>query len=138
MNAWQRLAAAALTAFAAGAWAQEEVDVRPATDAADAWLAMVDGGRYGESWETAATTFKEAITRVKWETTIQDVRAPLGVVVRRKVRIARHVRDEPGTPGEYVVIQHDTVFEKRPLTSETVSLMKQRDGTWKVAGYFIK
>jgi hypothetical protein len=30
-----------------------------------------------------------------------------------------------------------TNFENRPLSTETVTLMRQADGSWKVAGYFI-
>jgi hypothetical protein len=135
-----RIAAAALVAIAALAHAQveDEVDVRPATRAADAWLALVDTGRYGASWDAGAASFQGAIDRVKWETTIEAARGKLGNVAKRKLRVARHVRNLPNAPeGEYVLIENETHFENRPGSAETLSLMRQADGSWKVAGYFI-
>jgi hypothetical protein len=141
MKALMRIAAAALLMAATIAHAQqepEEVDVRPATQAADAWLGLVDAGRYGASWDAAAATFKDAIDRAKWETTVEDVRNKMGGVAKRKLRAARHARNLPNSPeGEYVVIENVTNFENRPLSTETVTLMRQADGSWKVAGYFI-
>jgi hypothetical protein len=141
MKGLTRIAAAALVMAATLAHPQqepEEVDVRPATRAADAWLELVDAGRYGASWDAAAATFQDAIERVKWETTVDDVRGKLGLVAKRKLRAARHARSLPNSPeGEYVVIENVTNFENRPLSTETVTLMKQKDGSWKVAGYFI-
>jgi len=135
-----RMMAAALVAAASLAHAQdaEEIDVRPATQAADAWLELIDAGRYGASWDAAAASFKEAIDRVKWETTVDGVRSKIGVVVKRKLRAARHARNLPNSPeGEYVVIENTTIFENRPLSTETVTLMRQKDDSWRVAGYFI-
>jgi hypothetical protein len=37
-----------------------------------------------------------------------------------------------------VVIQFDTRFENRPLSMETVTPMREKDGSWKVSGYFIR
>jgi hypothetical protein len=37
-----------------------------------------------------------------------------------------------------VVIQFDTVFDKRPLSTETVTPMREPDGSWKVSGYLIR
>ena len=126
--------------FAAGpAWAQEEIDVKPAMGVAQAWLAAVDAGRYGASWEDAAPLFKEAMDKVKWETTIESVRAPLGTAINRKLRQAFYTRALPNAPeGEYVVIQYDTRFENRPLSTEIVTPMKAADGTWKISGYSIR
>ena len=120
--------------------AQDEgLDLRPADQAARAWLATVDAGRYGDSWENAAELFKQTIPKLRWETTVQAVREPLGVVVGRKVRAMNYARVLPGAPeGEYVVIQFDTRFENRPLSVETVTPMREKDGSWKVSGYFIR
>ena len=122
------------------AGAQDEgLDLRPADQAARSWLASVDSGRYGDSWEDAAALFKQTIPKLRWETTVQSVREPLGVVVGRKIRAMNYARVLPGAPeGEYVVIQFDTRFENRPLSVETVTPMREKDGSWKVSGYFIR
>jgi len=121
------------------AWSGEEIDVNPAMAAAEAWLASVDAGRYGASWEAAAPQLQEAMPKIKWETAIDAARSPLGVAVSRKVRQAHYTRSVPDAPvGEYVVIQYDTRFETRPLSTEIVTPVKDRDGSWKVSGYLIR
>ncbi len=115
------------------------LDTTPAMGVARHWLADVDSGRYAESWDDAAAYFREAVPKAQWETSLVAVRGPLGVVISRKVRSATYTRSLPGAPaGEYVVIQYDTRFENRPLCVETVTPMREKDGNWKVAGYFIR
>jgi len=36
------------------------------------------------------------------------------------------------------VIQYETRFENKASAIETVTPMKQKDGSWKVSGYFIR
>jgi ribosomal protein S17E len=49
------------------------------------------------------------------------------------------VKDPPHTPaGEYVRMQYDTTFEKKKDAVETVVPMLDKDGKWRVSGYFIK
>ena len=43
-----------------------EVKEEKAVEAAKLWLALIDEGKYGESWETAAVYFKNAITKKNW------------------------------------------------------------------------
>ena len=45
----------------------------------------------------------------------------------------------PGAPdGEYVVIQFQTIFEHKASAIETVTPSKEKDGAWRVSGYYIK
>jgi hypothetical protein len=138
MNTLRRIVMIALMALALPARSQEDLDSRPAIEAGDTWLALVDTGRYGESWEAASPHFKDAVARVPWEVAAQQGREKVGTLIKRKFRSAKSTLNPPNSPpGEYVVIQNDTVYEKRGLCTETVTLMKQSDGSWKVAGYFI-
>jgi hypothetical protein len=119
--------------------ADEEIDVKSAMAVAEAWLAGVDAGRYGASWDDAAKLLQGAIERTKWEITLERARGPLGVAVTRKLRTANFTRSLPDAPpGEYIVIRYDTVFENRPLSTEIVTPMREPDGTWKIAGYIIR
>jgi len=139
MKAIAMLAATLVTALAAFAADPENVDVTPAMRAAEEWLALVDRGAYGESWDRAGVLAQQQQTRVKWELQLEAVRGKLGGVMRRKLRSATYMRDPPkAPPGEYVVVQYDTAFENRPLTVETVSPVRQKDGSWKVSGYFVR
>ncbi len=40
--------------------------------------------------------------------------------------------------GEYVVIQYESSFEHKQSAVETVTSMLDKDGTWRVSGYFIR
>jgi hypothetical protein len=139
MKSIARMALVALIAGLPAFGADEEVDVNPAMAAATAWLALIDAGRYGESWEAASALFKGSTTKLQWEVAAQNARGPLGAVNARKLRAANYARALPGAPsGEYVVIQYDTNFSNRPLSAETITPSKEKDGTWKVSGYFIR
>jgi len=142
MNLMQRalplLLATAIVAGAVAFAADEELDTGPAMAATQAWLAAVDTGRYGKSWDDASEFFRRSLAREKWEPMVASVRDPLGVVISRKVRSAVYARELTNAPpGPYVVIQFDTRFENRPLSQETVTTMRESDGSWKVSGYFV-
>jgi hypothetical protein len=129
----------ALTLVGSSAYAGEKDAVKKAEDRAQAWLALIDSGRYGRSWDEAAPIFKTSISRANWEQTCQSVRAPLGRVRSRAVRSATYTRTLPGAPdGEYVVIQYDTQFEHKGSAVETVTPMRNQDGSWLVSGYYIR
>jgi hypothetical protein len=115
----------------------------PATKAAQAsvesWLSLIDMRSYGASWQAAATIFKGAITSEKWQAAVQSVRGPLGQLKSRTLKNATPTSALPGAPdGNYVVFQFDTVFDKKAASVETVTAIREADGTWHVGGYFIK
>ena len=112
---------------------------KKAVAAAQTWLALVDQGSYGESWETAATYFKQVITKDKWEQAITTVRKPMGKMLSRKLLSQIYTQSMPGAPdGEYVVIQFETSFKNKNSGIETVTPMLDKDGQWRVSGYYIK
>jgi hypothetical protein len=139
MKIASRFALVAILASAPALAADEELDVTPALNAAAAWLALVDGQRYGETWDKSSELFQKATQKLQWEVSLQTIRGPLGPAAYRKLRSAAYTRALPGAPpGEYVVIQYDTNFETRPLTTETITTSKDKDGAWRVSGYFIR
>jgi Protein of unknown function (DUF4019) len=110
-----------------------------AQKSAEAWLALSDSGKYGESWDQAASTFKGAISRDQWISQLTAVRTPLGKVESRKLAGAQSKSNPPNAPaGEYVVLQFSTTFENRKDSTETVAMFLDKDGKWHTAGYFIK
>lgn len=117
----------------------QEMDLKPAMSAATAWLAIVDAARYGESWEQSAALFREQVSRLQWEKTLQEARGALGALGSRKLASATYTLAPPNAPpGEYVIIQYHSGFDNRPLTTEIVTPMREKDGTWRVSGYFIR
>jgi hypothetical protein len=119
--------------------AVESDRVKVALPSAETWLTMVDEGSYADSWNQAAGYFKGAVKQEKWQETLQALRKPLGKVISREVKSKSYHTSLPGAPdGEYVVIQFETFFENKKATVETVTPMMDRDGKWRVSGYFIK
>ena len=106
---------------------------------AEAWLVLVDQHKYAESWDAAATLFKDGVDRAMWADALRAVREPLGKLLYRRVKSAESRPSLPGAPdGKYVIIQYDVSFEKKKAAVETVTPMLEDDGSWKVTGYFLK
>lgn len=129
----------AVGALLAGpSWAADKPE-DTAQVAAESWLKLADEGNYEASWDQAARLFKGAVTKEQWKQAAAGVRAPLGNLVSRKVKSRDYTEKVPGAPdGKYVVIQFDTVFEKKSSAVETVTPMLDPDGAWRVSGYFIR
>lgn len=131
----------ALTILLALVVARAETDEVPATaeSSTRSWLSLTDRGQYEQSWSDAASLFQAAISSSDWVRSLTAVRSPLGQLRSREVSSATFSRTLPGAPdGEYVVFQFSTSFENKASAIETVTAMKDRDETWRVAGYFIK
>ena len=57
----------------------------------------------------------------------------------RTLKSATFARTLPGAPdGEYVVIQYETAFENKAAAVETITPMLDKDGSWRISGYYIK
>ncbi len=131
-------AACVIAAVFSGIAAEPEKE-KAAVAAAEKWVALVDGGKYAESWKEAAAYFRNAVPQAQWEQLARAVRQPLGKPVSRKVKATTYKTALPGAPdGEYVVIEFETSFENKKDAVETVTPMLDKDGQWRASGYFIK
>lgn len=112
---------------------------KAATSAAQAWLALIDGGNYAKSWQEASAFLQGAVTQKAWEDAMENARKPLGKLASREAKIAQSVTALPGAPdGQYVVMRFETSFANKKSAIETVTFMLGKDGQWKSAGYLIK
>ena len=112
---------------------------KPAIESAQAWLDLVDGGSFAKSWGEAASLLKAATSQEDFEKAMRGVRTPLGKMVSRKIKSQQYATSLPGAPdGEYVVIQYNTTFENKANAVETITPMLDKEGKWKVSGYYIK
>jgi len=121
-------------------FAQGDVAKREAAkQAAQYWLALLDRGNFGQSWQDASPFFQSKISKADWEKALAQVRAPLGAVRNRTLMGSMYQTDVPGAPkGEYVVIQYRTELSSSGTVIETITPMQDNDGTWRVSGYFVK
>ena len=116
-----------------------ETAEKRAIEASNTWLTLIDNNQYAKSWETAAELFKNAVGKDQWNQSLNSVRKPLGKVMKRTMKSKQYTTTLPGAPdGEYVVIQYETSFENKNSSVETVTPMQDKDGNWRVSGYYIK
>jgi len=115
----------------------------PAPDAAEraanAWLKLVDEGKYVQSWQAASSYFRSQVTEADWVGTIASLRQALGGLAARDLASSRTATSLPGAPdGNYVVIEYHTSFTNKRSAIETVIMMLGKDGRYRTAGYFIR
>ena len=126
-------------AMSAGLLSATAKPAQEAQTAAEQWLALIDAGKFGEGWKAAAAYLQKAAPQQQFIKSLDAVRKPLGKLVSRKLKSAKYTKSVPGAPdGEYVILQFDTSFESKKEAVETVTPMREKDGKWKVSGYFIQ
>jgi len=140
MKSWTIVVLLALLVNLAGCWRKGNPPAeKAAIESANAWLQLVDAGEYSQSWQESAEFFRNAVEKDKWEKSLKTFRTPLGKMVSRKVKSKQYTTSAPGAPdGQYVIIQYQTTFENKKSAIETVTPMLDKDGKWRVSGYYIK
>lgn len=100
-----------------------------------AWLALIDAGKYAESWDGAAPLFKAAITREEWVNEIRAIRNAFGKPRSLQLFFPVFTKHLSGAPdGEYAVCQRAIPSDK-VRACESVAMSHEKDGAWKVAVY---
>ena len=117
----------------------ETAAVEAAKQAAESWLELVDAAEYGKSWAAAASMFKAAVTEEQWEAAVLQARGPFEPMGARQLLGATYMTELPGAPtGHYVVIQYQVVAADNTKLVETITPLRDTDGTWRVSGYYIR
>ncbi len=141
MTAGQRIAGIVLALIMGGGLTglAEDKPTEAAQKVDIVWLGLVDAAQYGQSWRVASARFQALVPEDKWEQALQATRAPLGTQLSRTLATVTFTKTLPGAPdGSYVVAQYQTSFEHKGAATETIVASLEKDGSWKVAGYFIK
>jgi Protein of unknown function (DUF4019) len=132
---------------ALGAWALAAAQPALAQDpqqsaaraATLAWLELADAGDGAATYNAASKRFREAIAMEQWTAALRSARERFGPLKRRTVMVVRP--PEPGKdtpPGEFLVVVFRTEFGLRDMATETVTLEREADGTWRVVGYLMR
>lgn len=113
-------------------------DPAAATDAAveasaRQWLALVDQGRWDDSYRATGSAFRKLNTSQTWAKVSEQVRTPLGAVVSRTLLSQENL---PAPPRGYEVVKFRTSFANRADAIETVTLDRE-GGQWRVVGVMI-
>jgi DNA-binding CsgD family transcriptional regulator len=104
------------------------------TEAARQWLALVDAGKWPESFTATAKSFQTLNTLDMWQSASVGGRVPLGRVLSRRLAGEESV---PAPPDGYRVVRFRTDFAAKAGATETLSLAREGDA-WRVAGYIIE
>ncbi len=114
----------------------EDSPEKAAQKAAEAWMPLWDAGKYDESYEELAEDTKKSISKRQWFVYWSAVRKPLGKLKSRKLIEAKYIKSLPGVPEqEGAVLRYEGSFENKESLVETFGMMREKDGTWRVANY---
>lgn len=121
-----------------GPTSASDADENSAVAASQQWLSIADKGQYGLCWDKSANFFKQNVKKKDLEAKLKATRGELGDLVSRKLKAKQFKTAMPGAPdGKYVVIQYETSFAHKQKAVETVTPMLDKNGEWKVSGYYI-
>jgi len=113
--------------------AEDEVDSALATS--QAWVALIDAGKYDDSYAAASAALHDKVQQDRWMKVLKALRAPWGPVTSRKQ--TSHIYKPngfEGGEGEFMLITYDTSFQGLATATEVV-VLKWEDGKWRPAGY---
>lgn len=113
----------------------EQTAADPAVEkAARDWLALVDAGRWTDSWAVTGRSFRSLNTAATWQQASEKARVPLGPVLSRTLI---DQRDVPAPPNGYRMLRFKTDFANKAGMTETLSLDREAD-QWRVVGIYIE
>lgn len=121
----------------------DQLRVDASTVAATHFLELLDSEQYDLSWEACASYLKNDVSKQEWSKRLSAVRSVAGKLLDRKQKSYTYTKDsveaKANIPdGEYMVYYFDSKFQNKDHLTETLTIMLERDKTWRVAGYFIE
>ena len=112
--------------------------ITEAQRAARDWLALSDAGDVQGSYAAASPKFQAAMTPQQWAEASAKARGPYGAVLQRTLAATQASVQVPNLPeGTYVLLMFRTNFANRDA-SETITMERGADGTWRLVGYSIR
>ncbi|MFQ5732913.1 MAG: protein kinase [Planctomycetaceae bacterium] len=117
--------------------AEAKPDLDRLQKTAEAWLKLMDDGKYGDAWEQSAGPNKKGISKADMAKLYTQMAAKLGKVTSRKLFSRDYVTELPGFPkGRYVLIKYLTDFDKQKDLVQSVLLIPE-NGSWKVQAHVL-
>jgi hypothetical protein len=103
--------------------------------AAQAWLILLDRKDWGTAWDASSGVFRQNVPLGTWMDNVPKVREPYGAFVERQPGIPYYKKTLPGRPdGDYVTVVFVSKFANKQV-EETVTVVRESDGRWRVTGY---
>lgn len=103
------------------------------------WLAIVDRGDAEASHAKAGERFRASMPVGTWARGLAKERGSRGALLQRTgVSTTFDPKTAELPPGEFALVLYRTSFAQQTTASETVTLEREKDGVWRVVGYFIR
>ena len=116
----------------------DDEKVEQALPAAVEFLALIDSGKYAESWQSSASLMRAKVTQQDWTDKLDQARSLSGGLVQRVQKSASYATVAKDSPeGEYIMLIYESDFQAAEDVSEYVTVMLEGE-EWKVAGYFMQ
>jgi DNA-binding CsgD family transcriptional regulator len=103
-------------------------------DKARQWLALLDQGRWEESYRETGSSFRKLNTAQAWAQASEKARTPLGAMVSRTFVSQQNL---PAPPEGYEVVKFRTRFANKADAIETVTFDRE-GGDWRVVGITVE
>ena len=104
---------------------------------AEAFLVLVDKGKYSESYDAASSWFRKGITRRRWVDALTASRKPLGRVKGRKLdRVELRATRAPDVLDQAWIYSVVRFEEGEPCPELTVVFIED-EAKWKMSAYFV-
>jgi len=133
----KRIIAATLLVLATSATVQagEQEDVANARGEALTWLRIWDAGNVEGSRNAASAYFRNDVSIDDAKANYEELRRPLGTLKRRTFKSSSF---NTAPDGEYLDVVFDSDFGNKNAATETVELVREADGAWKVSAWLIR
>lgn len=103
-----------------------------------AWLALADADNAAGTYAAAAKRFRDTVPADQWPAAFAQARGQFGKNLRRTIVSIQPNSGSAEVKGEFVVMVFRAEFERREQAVETVTLEREADGKWRVAGYLMR
>ena len=109
-----------------------------ALSAAQAWLKVMDDGRYEQSWGIAGIDIKEKLTQELWVWILKEDSEAFGKIISRRLKEKNYFNSVPDFPnGEYFMFTFASSLEDKDSAEEIITMKKEKDGQWRLYAYVI-
>lgn len=109
-----------------------------AAAAARRYLALIDQGKYDETWNHAGPALQNMTNKFLWKNTLKLTHKAFGTPPSRELDgFGFTSQIEADVPvGEYVLVQFKSPSGNTTTTEKVV--MQKAAGSWKIIGYFVE
>lgn len=117
----------------------QDAPKKAAQAAVEGWVPLWDLGNCDESYEQLAEQTRKQVTKELWLDYWTAVRKPFGKLKTRKFYAVIYTKPSPGElDRESVIVQYKSSFENQAPLIETFAVLREKNGTWRVANYLSK